>query len=89
MVVANLDIKVSRIHKLTKGGPVMAFVDLVVNDALLLKGLRIVKGSKGLFVSMPQEKGKDDRWYNTIHCLTNETRDFVMRSVLEAYEQGN
>jgi len=31
----------------------------------IVKGLRVVEGSKGLFLSMPQEKAKDGKWYDT------------------------
>ena len=56
-----LEFKVERIYKLEGDGNTKAFVDLVINDGLLIKGLRIVNGQKGLFVSMPREQGKDSR----------------------------
>ncbi len=87
MATASMDFKVTRIHRLEKEGAVQAFVDLSVNDTLIIKGLRVVKGSRGLFVTMPQEKGKNDRWYNTVHCLDKEVRTLVNDCVLSAYKQ--
>ena len=81
-----LDLKVIRIHRLQKGGKVVAFADLSVNDALVIKGLRIVKGSRGVFVTMPQEKGKNNRWYDTVHCLSKDVSSAVAQCVLSAYE---
>lgn len=82
----SLQLKVDRIHKLPDNGPMKAFVDLSINNVLVIKGLRVIKGHKGLFVSMPQEQGKDKRWYDSIRCLTPEIRDFINEKVLSAYE---
>ena len=81
----NLNFKVVRIHKLSTNGKMKAFVDVNINDALIIRGLRVVLGSKGLFVSMPQEKGKDNKWYDTIRCLSKEVRSDISNCILEVY----
>jgi stage V sporulation protein G len=85
--VANADLKleVSRLHKLDGTGSTKAFCDLSIFDSVLIKGLRIVEGEKGLFVSMPREEGKDGKWYNTVIPLKREIKDEIERLVLEAY----
>ena len=80
-----LDIKIVRVHRLPQNGPLKAFVDMSVNDVLVIKGLRIVQGQKGTFVSMPQEQGKDKRWYNIIHCLSKEFQRDISDKVMSAY----
>ncbi len=86
MTNEKLNFKVERIHKVTKDGSLKAFVDLNINDQLLFRGLRIVNGQKGLFVSMPQEKGKDNKWYDTIRCLSPDVRFAIQKEVMAAYE---
>lgn len=85
MVTEDLKLAVSRLHKLDGSGSTKAFCDLSVLDSLIIKGLRVVEGEKGLFVSMPQEPGKDGKWYNTVMPLNREVRDEIERIVLEAY----
>ncbi len=85
MPVEPIDIKVIKIHRLTQDSRVKAFVDLGINDALLIKGLRIVQGKKGLFVSMPVEQGKNERWYERVRCLNQDIRSLIAQKVLEAY----
>ena len=82
-----LEFKVIRVHRLPDNGRIKAFVDMAINDQLLLKGLRIVDGKRGLFVSMPQEKGKDNRWYNSVDCLSAEIRQEINTVVLSAFRQ--
>ena len=67
--------------------PLKAFVDIVVEDALLIKGVRVMDGKKGLFVSMPREQAKDQKWYDTIRCLTEEAREQITSVVLNAYQE--
>lgn len=86
---STLEFKVIRVHRLPENGRMKAFVDMAVSDQLLLKGLRIVDGKNGLFVSMPQEKGKDNRWYNSVDCLSDETRKEISAVVLSAYRENH
>lgn len=80
-----LQLKVERIYKLPDTGPVRAFVDMSINGSILIKGLRIVHGQKGFFVAMPQEQGKDKRWYDSIRCLSPEVRSIINEKVLAAF----
>ena len=82
-----LDFKIVKIHRLPEGNRIKAFVDLGINDAILIKGVRIVDSrQRGLFVAMPQEKGKDEKWYEKVRCLNDEVRLRINKEVLEAYE---
>jgi stage V sporulation protein G len=85
----SLDIQVQRIYKLANNQSLKAFADISVNDALLIKSIRVVNGKNGLFVSMPQEQSKDKKWYDSVRCLTKEIREQIMEAVLAAYEAEN
>lgn len=80
-----LKLEVARIHKLDGSGSLKAFCDLSILDSFIVKGLRVVEGEKGLFVSMPREEGRDGKWYNTVIPLKREIKDEIDRLVLEAY----
>lgn len=84
-MTSTLEIKVVKIHRLPKGNVLRAFVDVSINDSLLIKGLRVVTGKTGLFVSMPQEQTRDKRWYDLVKCLNEETQELVTRKVLTIY----
>lgn len=83
--VEDLNIEVSRIHKLDGTGSTKAFCDVSIADSFMIKGLRIIEGEKGLFVVMPREEGKDGKWYNTVIPLNREVKDYIEKIVLEAY----
>ena len=81
-----LEFKVERIHKLDGNGATKAFCDISIANTFLIKGLRIVSGKEGLFVSMPSEQGKDGKWYDTVHPLSRSVRQQLEDIVLSAYE---
>lgn len=80
-------LSVKRLVTFDSEGPLKAYCDLAIGDLFLVKGLRVVKGRNGLFVSMPRQQGKDAKWYDSVVALTKEAKDEVGRVVLEAYEQ--
>ena len=85
MVTEELKLEVSRLHKLEGSGSTKAFCDLSIGESLVIKGLRVVEGEKGLFVSMPREEGKDGKWYDIVKILDDELKQEFQDKVLEAY----
>ncbi|MFA6280925.1 MAG: SpoVG family protein [Candidatus Omnitrophota bacterium] len=81
-----LEFKVSRLHKFDGTGALKAMCDLSISDQLVVKGFRIVDGKNGLFVGVPQEKGKNGKWYDNVFPLTPEVRETINKIVLAAYQ---
>ena len=84
---AVMELAVKRLIRFEGQGSLKAFCDLAVGERLLIKGLRVVEGKNGLFVSMPRQQGKDAKWYDNVVALTKETKQEVNRVVLDAYQQ--
>ncbi len=78
-------IEVVRLNRLDGEGRLKAFCDISLFDALIIKGLRVVDGKNGLFVSLPREQGKDGKWYQTVRPLNREIIKVIESTVLEAY----
>ena len=83
--MADAGLTVERLVEFDGEGSLKAFCDLAIGKAFLVKGLRVVNGKNGLFVSMPRQKGKDSKWYDNVVALTKEAKQEVGRVVLEAY----
>jgi len=82
----NQDLQVVRLYRLEGESKVKAFADVAIGD-FIVKGLRVVQGQKGLFLSMPQEKSKDGKFYNTFLPVTKEARQNLSEIVLAAYQE--
>ena len=81
-------VKVERIHKLEGEGPTKAFCDLLILETFLVKGLRVVEGKEGLFLSMPRQQGKDGKWYDTVCPTSKEIRKGLEKMVIDEYQSG-
>ena len=78
-------IEVRSMRKIEKvEGTLRAFADGRVGD-VLIKGCRVVQGNKGLFVSTPQAKGKDEKWYPIVVIESDALYKDFQAAVLAAY----
>lgn len=62
--------------------------DVVINDQLLIRGLRILDGENGLYVGYPSDpfyKGEDFR--NVCSPITRQLREHIENVVLEKYQE--
>ncbi len=80
-----MNITIEKIYRLPENGPIKAFVDVSIDNVLLIKGIRIIQGKNNAFVSMPQEQGKDKRWYDSIRCLNQEFKKRLDDEIMSAY----
>ena len=87
MAAVESGLTVERLIKFDGEGTLKAFCDLAIGKAFLVKGLRVVHGKNGLFVSMPRQKGKDSNWYDIVATMTKEAKQGVEQVVLEAYKK--
>lgn len=62
-----------------------AFVTITFDDCFVIRDLKIINGTKGLFVAMPSRKRKDGTYKDTAHPINNETRKMIEDRVLEEY----
>lgn len=78
-------LQVKRMNRMDGEGTARAFCDVAIAESFLVKGIKVIEGKKGLFVSMPREQGKDGNWYDTVVPLTKEARQQIAETVLSAY----
>ena len=82
----NQEVQVVRLYRLEGESKIKAFADVSIGN-FIIKGLKVLDGKNGLFLSMPQEKAKDGKWYDTVFPVTKEARKSLTELVLEAYQQ--
>lgn len=81
----------ARIDRMVNTGNVKAIASVSLDGMFVVKGLKVMDGKKGLFVSMPQESypGKDGqkKYSNTFFALTNSAKMDLQKVVLDTYQQ--
>ncbi|HOY09018.1 MAG TPA: septation protein SpoVG family protein [Candidatus Omnitrophota bacterium] len=89
MMEETLQMRVAgKVRMIDKGRILKAFVDICFNNVITVKSIRILDGKKGLFVSMPQHRGRDGKWYDTIYCPNTQIRGEISEFILSAYRRN-
>lgn len=83
-----IKVKLTRIYRVnnTKVPSVKAFIDVILNDLIKVRNVRIVFSREhGLFTSLPKQKSKDGKWYPTVNLVDDKTKQQFNDAVLKAY----
>ena len=64
-----------------------AYVTLTFDQCFVVRDLKIIQGTNGLFVAMPSKKRKDGTFKDIAHPLNKETRERIENKILAAYEE--
>jgi stage V sporulation protein G len=62
------------------------FANVTFDNAFVVRGMKIIQGSSGYFVSMPSRKRPDGTHQDIAHPVNKDMRAEIERRVLEAYE---
>lgn len=84
------DVRISPIKQIEGLTHTKALAEIVFNDQLLIRGIRVVEGANGLYISYPFQfhptKGEDGQPRSCVFPITNVLRDHVEAVVLEKYQ---
>ncbi len=62
------------------------YATITFDDCFVVRDLKIISGTNGLFVAMPSKKRKDGTYRDTAHPLNSEMRGAIESKVLDAYQ---
>ena len=76
-----------KIQSIRPEGTLRATATVNINNAFAIRGIKLMEGSKGLFVSMPSYKAGNGEYKDICFPCTSESRKEFDQAVLNAYEQ--
>ena len=62
-----------------------AYITIVLDNCFVVRDLKVISGTAGLFVAMPSKRRKDGTFKDIAHPLNQETRTIMEKKILEAY----
>lgn len=92
MEQSKIEVTQVNVYPLNEGayiGRLKALANIVLNDQIQVRGLRVMDGENGMFVGYPVDpfyKGEDFR--NIVFPITAELRQHIEKSVLEKYDEA-
>ena len=78
-----LDIRVYPIDE--PQGNTLAFASVAIDDLAAIRGVRVVNGENGLFVTMPQSQDNSGLYHDVAFPLTAELRKKINTDVLQEF----
>ena len=63
------------------------FASITLDDAFVIRGLKIIEGATGPFVAMPSRKRKDGTFQDIAHPINMKTREWMENQVISAYKE--
>jgi len=62
------------------------FANVTFDNMFVIRGMKIIAGTKGFFISMPSRKRPDGTHQDIAHPVNNDARKVLEEAVLKAYE---
>ena len=85
-----LDIRVYPLEE--PQGNTKAFASVSVDDSVAIRGVRVVEGEKGLFVTMPQSKSEKDGktdYHDVAFPINGDLRKAINKAILNEYSAAD
>ena len=64
-----------------------AYVSITIEGCFVVRDLKVIQGTSGLFVAMPSKKRKDGQFRDIAHPLNQETRAMIEDAVFAEFEK--
>ena len=64
-----------------------AFASVTFDDSFVVRNMKVVEGTKGVFLCMPSRKLPDGTHKDMVHPINQEFREYLEENVLKAYEE--
>ena len=75
-----------RLKKVNSDGKMKAIASITIDDAFVVRDIRVIEGQNGLFVAMPSRKTPEGEFRDIAHPITAEARELIQSAILKAYE---
>lgn len=64
-----------------------AFVTIKIDNCLVIKDIKVIKGTNNYFIAMPAKQTKNGQYRDIVHPLNKETRVNLENIVLKEYHR--
>ncbi|MHB1846520.1 MAG: septation regulator SpoVG [Deltaproteobacteria bacterium] len=64
-----------------------AYVTITFDQCFVVRDLKVIAGTEGLFIAMPAKRRKDGSFKDIAHPLNGETRLWLEEAVLAEYDR--
>ncbi len=82
------DVKIYPFDTSRIGGRVRAVAEIVIDDQLMIKGIKLVESKHGgLFISFPKKQSSKGKFVDIIQPISPEFQEQVRRVIVDKYKE--
>lgn len=63
-----------------------AFASVTFDDSFVVRNMKIIEGTKGVFLGMPTRKMSDGSYKDMVHPINQEFRKYLEDNIIKAYQ---
>ena len=72
---------------LRESNQLKAFVNIVIDNAFIVRNIKVIEGENGLFVAMPSRRVSSGEYRDIAHPINTETRNLLEKIIIEKYKE--
>jgi stage V sporulation protein G len=76
-----------KLRKMDNDSKMKAIGSITLDDCFVVTGIKVIEGSKGLFISMPNRKTPEGDYKDVCFPLSAEYRQYITDEVLAKYNE--
>ena len=81
----NTQITQIMIRKINVSNNIKVLANIILNDAILITGIKIINGKDGLFVAMPSKKKLSGYYFDTVSIFDENLKKEFSNAILDEY----
>ena len=82
-----MEITEVKVYPVNDNEKLKGYATIIFDNCFVVRDLKIISGTMGLFVAMPSKKKKEGTYRDIAHPLNNETRRMIEDSIIREYER--
>ena len=76
-----------RINKLKGGGSILALASIILDDAICINKIEIVRRNNETFISFPIKISRSRKKYTIAHPINIEIKEKIQNAILQEYKE--
>jgi stage V sporulation protein G len=76
-----------KVYPVADNEKLKAYATIIFDNCFVVRDLKIIAGTSGLFVAMPSKKKKEGTYRDIAHPLNSETRRMIEEAIIREYER--
>lgn len=79
------DVRVRLVQR--KDSKLKGVASITIDDCFVIHDIKIIAGADDYFIAMPSRKTQEGEYKDIVHPINTETREYIIKLVLEAFNE--